>query len=104
MYVAGLVLLGFAIVLVGGVVRPMLRSDSTKLESKEDFIFFGHGRHWDPEDPAQKLREVDMLPVLSRQIVRASELAWKKHRRLQASLLCPLPGAGLVIWSAALAA
>lgn len=104
LYLGGLAFLGVAIILVGSVVMPMLRSRQAAEEAPEDFIFFGHAMHWDAEDLADKLREVDMVPVLSRQIVRASQLAWRKHRRLQLSLLCALPGAGCLAWSAALIA
>jgi hypothetical protein len=31
------------------------------------YIYFGHLRHWNPDDFAKALKERDRLPVLSRQ-------------------------------------
>lgn len=83
------------------VVAPQLRGSSTKEESKVDFIYFGHLRHWRPDDLEQALNERELLPVLSRQLVRMSAIAWTKHRRLQVSLWCGVIGTALVAMAGA---
>ncbi len=42
------------------------------------------------------LVEKDLLPVLTRQIVAMSEVAWLKHRLLQASMTGAVVGTALV--------
>ena len=49
-------------------------------------MFFGHLRHWNSDNLAKALSERDILPVLSRQIVNMSCIAWGKHRSVQLSL------------------
>jgi Family of unknown function (DUF5706) len=90
----GLVLLGA--LLSASVVAPRLRSTATKNEWPENFVYFGHLRHWDPEELANKLKEADILPVLSRQLVNMSRVSWTKHRRVQVSLIFGISGAALV--------
>jgi len=83
--------LGIALFIVAAlscisVVSPRLRFWHVGNESTDNFIFFGHAKDWQPAKLTVALRERDILPVLSRQIVNMSKGVWKKHRRLQASL------------------
>lgn len=92
-----------AVVAAVFVVRPRLRSKHLKAEAPDNFIFFGHLNHWDPSDLARELPKRDVLPVLSRQLVRMSEIAWEKHIAMQWSVLLAFTGALLVGLAAALA-
>lgn len=85
------------------VVRPRLRQTSLKAEAPDNFIFFGHLRHWDAADLATELPKRDMLPVLTRQLVRMSEIAWEKHIAMQWSVLLAFIGSVLVGIAAAIA-
>ena len=78
------------------VVAPRLRASATKKEWRDNYIYFGHLRHWSAPDLAKALTKRDLLPVLSRQLVAMSRVAWRKHRRVQASLVLAVIGAALV--------
>lgn len=80
--------LGVAALAIGtlfaiSVVSPNLRKAKVSLESHDNFVFFGHVRHWNPAELEMALRERDPLPVLARQLVVMSEIAWKKHERVK---------------------
>lgn len=81
-----LVLLALAAISAISVVTPRLRSFSMTAEASENFIYFGHLKHWQPDDLATALTHRESLPVLSRQLVVMSKVAWQKHRRVQISL------------------
>lgn len=83
--------------LAAWAVAPALRFRHLTEEAKVDFIYFGHVRHWDAAELADTLTEQDLLPVLTRQIVRMSEIAWRKHCR--AAWSAWLTGAGVVVMS-----
>lgn len=95
-YWLGVSLLVFSALWILRVVAPQLRGSNTKRESKIDFVYFGHLRHWKPAELEKALRERELLPVLSRQLVRMSDIAWAKHRRLQVSLWGSVIGTALV--------
>ncbi len=95
-YRIGVVFLVVAVILVAAAVIPQLRRNEVSDESDRNFIFFGHLKSWKQEELTQALRERDVLPVLSRQLIKMSEIAWKKHRRLQRSLWLAGAGIGLV--------
>jgi hypothetical protein len=78
------------------VVSPNLRKAKVTPESQDNFVFFGHVRHWDPAELETALRERDSLPVLARQLVVMSEIAWKKHERVKKSFALAVFGAFLV--------
>jgi hypothetical protein len=95
-YRTGTVLLVLAIVLAMATVIPQLRRGKLNDEWRDNWIFFGHVQHWDEPDLTRALRNRDTLPVLSRQLIVMSKIAWKKHRRLQRSLLSAIVGAALI--------
>ncbi|MEY9966647.1 hypothetical protein ABIA33_004712 [Streptacidiphilus sp. MAP12-16] len=69
------------------VVVPRLRSvKDLQAESPRNLIYFGHLRHWDPDRLPDALLNQDMLPVLSLQLVKMSDIAWRKHRHVQYSM------------------
>jgi Pycsar effector protein len=92
----GSVCLLLAALLAATVVAPRLRTAAAKKEWPDNFIYFGHLRHWKAADLSRALVERDVLPVLSRQLVVMSQVAWRKHRRVQASLILAIIGAGLI--------
>lgn len=90
-------IIGMALVAAGAfasalVVAPILRGRGLKAESEQDSIFFGHVRLLWPREVERRLRYDDPLPQLSRQIVRAAEIAWKKHVRVQWSIWLGVAG------------
>ncbi len=97
-----LLFLGLAILISAAVVIPYLRSSQLKREAAENYVYFGHLRHWKPDDLAKELETGSTLPSLSQQLINMSDIAWSKHRRLQASLLLAGIGLGLWIWHLAL--
>lgn len=90
---AGIGLLAAGILLAASAVLPATRSKSLPLEWRDNFIYFGHLRHWDPHELAEALRTRDPLPVLTRQLTIMSEIAWKKYARVQRSLVAAIAGA-----------
>ncbi|WP_422744754.1 Pycsar system effector family protein [Micromonospora sp. WMMD754] len=92
----GVGLLAVAVVLAVLVVMPRTRNKNVPTEWPANFIYFGHLQHWSPEPLEQALRDLDPLPMLSRQLVVMSRIACTKHRRVQESLAAALVGAFLV--------
>ena len=97
---AGLLALGVSVVLAAMVVVPNIRRSRVSAESSSNWIFFGHLKDWNPTDLADKLRNDDLLPVLSRQLVRMSQIAWTKHVRVQWSFLIAMLGSALILLAA----
>lgn len=93
----GVALIGLSAVLAVLVVVPRHNGQGRSPNPGEDeFLFYGHLRHWTPDDLAQRLARADPLPTLSRQLVVMSAIAWTKHRRVQQSLLLAVIGSLLV--------
>ncbi|MEV7238062.1 Pycsar system effector family protein [Streptomyces sp. NPDC051020] len=94
--------IGASLILIGGifatlVVVPRLRSSKDLVaEAPTHFIYFGHLRHREPAELATALQQTDVLPVLSQQLIKMSEIAWRKHRHVQWSFLCFGLGAFIV--------
>lgn len=97
---AGMVALATSVVLAALVVLPNLRRDKVPTETFSNWVFFGHLKDWDPTDLADKLRDDDILPVLSRQLVSMSQIAWTKHLRVGWSFTIALIGSALVLIAA----
>lgn len=95
-YRAGIALLVIAIGLVIAAVMPALRRKDVDRDWRGNFIFFGHLRHWADRDLEAALAEDDLLPVLAKQLTSMSKIAWKKYRRLQASLWVAAVGTALL--------
>ncbi|WP_454810540.1 Pycsar system effector family protein [Paenarthrobacter nitroguajacolicus] len=97
--------IGLALILVGAtfavaVVIPRLKSDLVKSKSPENYIFFGHAQHWEPDDLATALKDDDILPVISRQIVVMADIAWQKHRWVQLSMFTGCAGGVCIVFAA----
>lgn len=78
------------------VVIPRLKSDGALKASKNNYVYFGHVRHWDASELAEALRTRDILPVLTQQIVVMADIAWEKHRWVQISMWCGASGGFLL--------
>ncbi len=98
--IVGLAALAVSVVIAALVVFPNVRRRHVEAETATNWVFFGHLKNWDPVDLAQKLRNDDILPVLSRQLIVMSRIAWRKHARVQLSFLIALGGAALVLTAA----
>ena len=70
-------------------------------ESADNFVYFGHVRHWRPQDLQAPLLDGDTLPVLTNQLVTMSKIAWTKHRRVQNTVLFAGIGIAFIILAAA---
>ena len=64
-------------------VFPQLNRRTSSAEWKDGLIYFGHLRRWDASLLAKKMQDTAMLPVLSKQLVAMSAIAWRKHVFLQ---------------------
>src|SRR5205823_2855661 len=83
------------------VARPWLRTQNMPNESADSFVYFGHLRHWRPEDQQASLLEGDILLVLTNQLVTMSKIAWRKHRRVRNSVLVAGIGIAFIILAGA---
>jgi hypothetical protein len=100
----GIAVLVAALLLVLWVISPHLRSKRVGNEHRSNAIYFGHARYWNPEELTTFLSGADILPMLSRQIVAISHIAWRKHRHLQFSIFASVVGASLVAIAAGMSA
>jgi hypothetical protein len=82
LYGASIVLFGLAALVAVWAVAPSLRVGRLECEARNDFIYFGHARHWNPTELAEALKDREALPVVTRQIVRMADIAWLKHRKV----------------------
>ncbi|WP_264076787.1 Pycsar system effector family protein [Mycolicibacterium arabiense] len=97
-YVVGVILLIAAVLCCVWTVRPRLRSSKLEFEAPVNFIYFGHLRLRTQDEVSEHLRDSDLVPVLSRQLVEMSKIAWTKHRLVQISLtFAPLGVACLAV-------
>lgn len=96
LYVLGIALLVAAVMCAVLVVRPRLRSPNLKAESEYSYIYFGHLRFLDEETVSKHLRETPLLPVLAKQLVEMSKIAWEKHRYVQVSMTLAVIGVALL--------
>lgn len=102
LYWAGTLLIGSSILMAVLVVTPQLRrwkSRKRGSEWKKNLVYFGHLRHWDPDDLRRELMErPEALGSLSRQLVRMSEISWRKHSWAQISMVLAVFGAITILW------
>ena len=105
LYWSGLVCLLAGAFLSLLVVIPRLRHKVAQSESSANYIYFGHVRHWDAAELAERLSgEDDLLEVITRQCVVMAKIAWRMHRLVQFSMTAGGPGIGLLVSAAALVA
>ncbi|MFD3502935.1 Pycsar system effector family protein [Streptomyces sp. NPDC058676] len=100
---AGSALIMVAAVFSVLVVVPRLRVPWTQAEASDNFVYFGHLMHREATELAESLRRTELLPVLSRQLIVMSKIAWSKHRHVQMSFVFFSLGLVLVIIAGVLA-
>lgn len=97
----GLALLGLSAVLAVLAVLPRHERDGRERPDRPDaFIFYGHLRHWTPEELAAGLSRHQPLPALTRQLVAMSRILWAKQRLVRQSLLGAVAGCLLIALAA----
>jgi hypothetical protein len=100
--------IGTLLILAGAVfailvVVPRLRKSKVEPEAGQNYVYFGHLQFWDASALEQALQQEDVLPVLARQLVVTSRIAWQKHRFVQFSFLLSAIG-GVFVFFAGIAA
>lgn len=91
---------GVAFLIAGGLfaaaaVAPQLASRSAQRMWRDNTIYFGHLRHWNPKELLEYMKAqttADALEQLSRQHVTMSQILWRKHRLLQTSVVTTAAG------------
>ncbi len=79
---------GLAFVCALLAVIPHLRAKRAKVHASTGLIFFGHLRYRKEADIVAELKELDedeIIRQLGSQLDVTSDIAWRKHRYLQAS-------------------
>ncbi|MFD3525637.1 Pycsar system effector family protein [Streptomyces sp. NPDC058653] len=99
---SSLVLIALVALLIGALcaivaIQPRLRTRAARAAAPDNFIYFGHVRHWDPVRLRAALGQEDLLPMLSRQLVVMSQVAWRKHLLVQVSLALAAFAVALVV-------
>ncbi len=64
------------------VVWPQLRRAQASVDARENVVYFGHLRHWDPAQLSVHLLSLDdaaKVDSISRQLVALAQIAWRKH-------------------------
>ncbi|KRE88276.1 hypothetical protein ASG86_03690 [Arthrobacter sp. Soil764] len=69
------------------VVIPRLRMRHVGKEWPDNFIYFGHLKYWDASKLPQKIQSTEMLPVITKQMIGMSKIAWMKHLFVKASMI-----------------
>lgn len=100
-YVLGVLLLICAVLCAAWVVRPRLRSPNLQAESAHSYVYFGHLRLLDEGAVLGHLEKTPILPVLAKQLVEMSKIAWAKHRLIQISITVAVVGVAFLGLSAA---
>ena len=98
---SGFALLTLGMLFAGAAVQPVIGSARrTRTEREDHTIYFGHLRHWTAETLAARLPSLDderQVLMLSREIVTAARLTWRKLRLLQVSVAVTLLGLLLTV-------
>ncbi|MEV6115691.1 Pycsar system effector family protein [Streptomyces sp. NPDC052109] len=93
----GLTLLALSAVLAVLAVVPRHERDGrVRSAHADDIIFYGHIRHWTPDELADSLSRHEPLPALARQLVTMSRILWAKQRLVRQSLLTAVAGCLLI--------
>lgn len=83
--------------LAAWVVVPRLRKKLVDAEAHRNYIYFGHARRWNAEDLERAMLRDDILPQLTRQITIMADIAWWKHRVMQASLWMAVASGSMLV-------
>ncbi|MGJ7442975.1 Pycsar system effector family protein [Aquipuribacter sp. MA13-6] len=93
-YSLGLISMLMSVVAAACAVYPQTRREAVETEAPDNFIFFGHLTFRKASELEDALRHQDPLPVLSRQLVRISKIAWFKHQAVAWAMM--LGGVGVL--------
>lgn len=95
--IVGTVLSVVAVLVAGCAVIPMMKKTPALKEAAPDnFIYFGHLRHWKAADLRERLGRLtasEELDQLSLQLIALSKRNWAKHWLLRAALVLGAAGA-----------
>ena len=100
LYFGGLISLSIAAAFAVWVVIPRLRYFKVKGEWKNNFIYFGHLKYWDAEKLPDAIKKKDLLPVLTQQLVKMSEICWQKHVAVMISMILAVLGGSALVFCA----
>jgi hypothetical protein len=80
------------------VIMPQLTRRLIRREPSHDLIYFGSLRRLRGDQLLTRLRDAPAgeLAMLSNQLITASAICWRKHARLQSSIVLLLTGAALL--------
>ncbi|MBV7699152.1 Pycsar system effector family protein [Streptomyces sp. TRM70350] len=92
----GAALLGLAALAAVSVVSPRLGTAQGH-DWRQNFVYFGDLRHWEPDRLAEKLADTSALAPLSRQLVDMSRVIWAKQQRVRQSLMLAVAGVVVVV-------
>jgi uncharacterized membrane protein YdcZ (DUF606 family) len=98
--IAAMSVLVLAVVLAIWVVFPRLKRRHTSQTAPDGLIYFGHLRARRPEDIERALATMtaeEERRQLARQLHVTSDVAWRKHAHLQASLFSFAVGCALLV-------
>lgn len=98
--ISGTMMILLAMASAGLAVFPRLGiSRKHRGQYRDEFLYFGHLRHWAPEELDARMRRLhpeDELTALTSQVVRISKSTWTKYRLVQLSLVLAISGIGAV--------
>jgi len=92
LYNGGILSLLIAAAFAVWVVIPRLRMRHVRREFPNNFIYFGHLKYWKPEDLSDAIGKKDLLPALTHQMVKMSQIAWRKHVAVKISMWLAISG------------
>jgi Pycsar effector protein len=88
LYWCGIVSILLATLSAAATIVPRLDRRKMKKTWRENFIYFGHLRHWNSRELTERLRQFHAadLDAISANLIAMSGIAWRKHEFLQASI------------------
>lgn len=92
----GLLLLLVSVILSMLVLMPRIKLGEPKSKDR-GYLYFGHLRHWDKETLAATLARNQVSDgQIADQVIKMSQIAWRKHVLLQWSLYLLLAGIAVI--------
>jgi hypothetical protein len=102
LYYGGMLALTLAAAFAVWVVIPRLRGKYLLQEYSNNFIYFGHLKFWNPKHLPAAIKQKDLLPVLTLQMVEMSKISWKKHIAVEVSMYLAIAGGAALVTCASL--
>ena len=85
----GIFLIILAIVAAGAAIFPQLNRREARMNWRQNYVYFGHLRHWDPADLVavfDRSHDGRANLVASTEIIALSKIIWRKHTFIQWSM------------------